>query len=313
MKRWNVETEYGTMKLYYADYDTALKAYPNAISITENTDKSHLEYIDKIIEKATDILKDCKNRTVYKIPHNSGFVLVRVYTHENEFIDGLDYQIHSPADFAASFMWTYTTPEKFYKKIMQPKENIIGKPVDIISITELRKLRPQRFYYKNNKGYWRDSDGYFYIVDKSDLPTRKKIEEYDRFKYNSEAVLAKFGGGSGIGSTKWFNSLKQALIAYSEYAKAVPSSYQSPFFKVVKKGYNKLHPNDRKVVFRLPYFDLENELKIERGESANEKAVSHRLARKWAALMDGYKQFGEWYNNVDWLQDVVEKYFEFKD
>lgn len=88
MKRFNVTLPDGyTVCLYYPSLSDCQQAYPDAI-ITENTDTSYLEYIEKIKQKSMKTLLDYRDREIWKVPYNGSFILYKQYICDGEWIDG---------------------------------------------------------------------------------------------------------------------------------------------------------------------------------------------------------------------------------
>ena len=64
MKRFKVQTADGhTLLLYYPTQEKAQESYPDA-TITEHTDQSHVEYIERMLTAAND----CKRRNAKVLP-----------------------------------------------------------------------------------------------------------------------------------------------------------------------------------------------------------------------------------------------------
>ena len=72
MKRFKVQTADGhTLLLYYPTQEKAQESYPDA-TITEHTDQSHVEYIERMLAAANDCkTAERKGSTVYLLRFNT--------------------------------------------------------------------------------------------------------------------------------------------------------------------------------------------------------------------------------------------------
>lgn len=299
------------MKLYYKDYDTAYENNPDC-EIKECDDYDYLKYINRIQQKSIQTLYDYKGREVEKIPYNSDYILVRFWydneSNEKYFYDGLEYQRHDENEFTQPITWNCSTPEQFYNNFLNiPEHNDL--PIEFISNNQIKKLKGKKFYNKNNKAYFVDNQGYYYMGCKSDIKYKK---EYEEFKDEKNAVWVTYGVPcSGKEFHKWFHSIDDFQIEYQKYVDNLPRGYGKPTYKILKHGYKKVTPNDCKYLARLPYFNLYKEYKLEKVNTYNTKSISNTLARKWCGLLKGYKMYGEPFQNEDYITDLINKWIEY--
>jgi len=306
MKRWIIERPTGSLIHYYKDLETAKKRNPDAISIKECMDYSYLEYVDKIISLSIKSICDYKGRMIYSIPYNSSFILVRVLSDIIDgkifYYDGLEFQVHNTYG-PRPIMWDMGTPKGFCERFLN--QNHMELPIEVISIKKLKTLKPVKFWFKNNAAYYRCQHGYFYYIDKKDLPNKKSLEEYEKFKGNEDAVWARVEMRGLAKYTKWFSSESELLDEYKAFRESTPSSLGSTSYNIIKKGYMKNHPEDRAIAFRLPYFQLDDEIKDDDN--------ARRLGYKWCSLLEGHKQFGEPIENLDWVEDLIKRWIDHKE
>ena len=307
MKRWNIKNPDGCITLYYMDLATAKKQNPKAISINECTDYSYLEYVDKIISSATEALYNYKGKLVYKIPYNSAYVLVQllydVINGKPFYYDGLQFQSHD-VTWVLPITWEISNPKEFWERFMD--DTHVDLPITIISFNELKSLKPTKFWFKNKRAYYKDKHGYFYYIDKYDLPNKKSREEFEVFKGNEDAVLASVNLAGRPIHIRWYSSEREFLDKYNRFCAETPASHGTASYTIKKRGYSKKAPEDRGIAFRLPYFRLDNELEYE--------SCTFKVASKWCALMQGYKQFGsEPFMNLDWVQDLIKRWVGHKE
>ena len=123
MKRWNVQFNDCSIQKYYENLQTAKKANPTALTITENIDYTYLQYIEKIQSAATEIFCDYRGRKIYKIPHAGGHILVQLWSDieggSEFYYDGCQYQRHDEGSLVEPITWTFSAPHEFYKKFLK--------------------------------------------------------------------------------------------------------------------------------------------------------------------------------------------------
>lgn len=314
MKRWNVVLPEYTLKLYYQDYETAKIRNSRAISIVENFDYAYLEYVEKIKSAAKEILYDYKGRKLYKIPYNSAYILVRLLMSFEDgkeyYYDGCEFQRHDEHTFTVPITWTISTPEEFYTQFLADSYHV-ELPIEFVSLREIKALKAVKFYNKNSKVFYKDSNGYFYFGDKTCFPNKKDRDEFQKFNGSTEAVRAKLYENDYHYKTKWFLSEAELIQEFDKMIQKAPASYPQPFYEITKRGYAMRHPEDREVIIRLPYFRLEKEIEYERKEHTNEKSVSHWVARKWCGMMEGYRLLGDAFDSMGWVEDLVTRWHEY--
>lgn len=106
--------------------------------------------------------------------------------------------------------------------------------------------------------YWRDGDGYFYTASKYDLPNKKNKAEWEQFHDNPDAVLIQYWSGAyHKRHMTWFDNISVFTDWWKDIVKNTPSCYATPKYEIVKRGYTKVKPDDRRVIFRLPYFPVD--------------------------------------------------------
>jgi len=293
--RYNIETTNGTLRMYYNTLDEVQLKYPNC-KITLDTDTSFVEYINKIKEIVTEILYDYRGREVWKISHNLAFILYRPYFDDGEYIDGCEYQRWDNIGYITPIGYIMSNPKRFYEEFcIKP----ISKPIETISLNEWKKLKTIKFYNKNNNQYSIDKDGYFYYADKTDLPIKKKIEEYNKFK-GDNSVLVHYGVmGSPNTKCQWFTSLDEFYKIFKDMQQQHNPVFGDLGYNIKRKGYYKTHPNDRKTIFRLPYINISS------------KNINN-ISKEWARVMCEYRWFGnDFMKNRELAEDILNKYFEY--
>ena len=165
IKRWIVHKYNKELKLYYNTLEEAKQNNPDC-QISEYHDDSHIQYINKINSLSTETLYDYRNRPLLKIPHNAGYILVRLCLDQSDgvYYDYLEYQRHDEFQHMPPIGFVSSTPERFVKLFLSDLDKDI-EPYRL-SNKEIKKTKAKRFYNKNNKAYWVDSNKYLYFASK---------------------------------------------------------------------------------------------------------------------------------------------------
>lgn len=126
MKRFKVQTADGhTLLLYYPTQEKAQESYPDA-TITERTDQSHVEYIERMLAAANDCkTAERKGSTVYLLRFNTsaGICLAML---SRDISDGMwydlcQYQFWKSGALVAPITKTLSNPAAFCKQFLFPK------------------------------------------------------------------------------------------------------------------------------------------------------------------------------------------------
>lgn len=309
ISRWKIKFKYADgsideTKLYYKSeqeaYDSWSKNF-EIISIEQDTDTSYMNYINKIKDKSELISKNDKKQ-LYKYSNNDSFILVKLYTDGEDYYDYCEFQrwdcrgLQNPISFALSNPKDFC--ELFDKEVIELPQGFVVTP------KEIKKMKAKRFYNKGDEALWVDSLGYIYSADKVVLPNKYNKAEWERFHDNSNAVqveyvLATPSNIYGNSKTEWFESKESFLQFYREEKEKVLSYATSPRYEIKKIGYRLIKPEDRKVILRLPYINLDMELAY--GTSAADIALS------WSKMCDKSWQ-GKTLDCYDYLMNVVNNY-----
>ena len=81
-------------------------------------------------------------------------------------------------------------------------------------------------------------------------------------------------------TTRWYDNESELLKIFNEKKKDYPAAYATPRYEILKRGYKKLPPNDRKVILRLPYINLGKELKL--------KTPKQEIVYAWSKMLFEY-------------------------
>lgn len=309
--RWKIKFKYldgsvAETKLYYEDKQAAYDFWSKdfeIISIEQDTDTSHVAFINRIKNKAKLISQNGKKQ-LYKYPHNDSFILVKLYADGNDYYDWCEFQRWDCNGLTHPILWTVSNPKNFCKLF----DNTIDKLPQgfVVTPREIAKIKAKKFYNKNGEVLWIDNLGYIYSADKVNLPNRHNKTEWAQFHDNPKAVfveyvLATLSNQYGNKEAKWFESKESFLQFYQEEKTKVLSYATSPRYEIKSIGYKKLKPYDRHVILRLPYINLDMELSC--GTPIQDIALS------WSKLCQKSWQ-GCNFDCYGYLTDVVKHYKE---
>ena len=276
MNRWLVD---GQIKIYADTRDKVYSLFPEALSVELYEDNSYLEIIDIIKSKAIKSYADYKGDYVYHIPHLDFYIKVKLLQHNGEYLDGVMYQRWDMLGLTYPVLWSLSSIKDFYDTFIGEENDTEPLPVGFVSMKDIKKSKAVKIINKKNISVWADKDGYIYYSDKFSLPNKKNKEEYDRFHDNTDAVLAKMIFYSDT-TTRWYDNESELLRVFNEKKKDYPTAYATPRYEILKRGYKKLPPDDRKVILRLPYINLGKELKL--------KTPKHHIVNCWNKMLFEY-------------------------
>lgn len=310
MKRWNVTLEDGMeIKLYYPSLEEVTSKYPNC-KISPCEDMSHMSYINKILSMSTLMRLDYKGRQIHTIPYNSAYILVRLSYDDKDAIyyDFLEYQRHDNTQLTQPITFTWSTPQEFHELFFYdtPEDKSFAR----FSDREFKKIKPKptKFYNKNSDVYWFDDEGYIYYTYKGDLPNKRNKEEWSKFHDNHNAVFVWYTEPPyGNCKYEWFASIDEFYTFFDELKR---NANLSLYYEVKRTGYKALHPQDRRNIFRMPYFNIDKEMRL--AHALNTESKYDQLARTWAKLCTD-KYFRNWYENIDFTKDIIKRYCEYKE
>lgn len=310
--RWKIKFKYADgsieeTKLYSESKQTAYDSWSKnfeIISIEQDTDTSYMNYINKIKDKSELISKNDKKQ-LYKYPNNDSFILVKLYTDGEDYYDYCEFQrwdcrgLQNPISFVLSNPKDFC--ELFDKYVIELPQGFVVTP------KEIKKMKAKKFHNKDGEVLWVDDIGYIYSSNKFDLPNKNNKSEWERFRDNPNAVLVNYVLATPSNMynpehTKWFESEESFLQFYKEEKEKVPACATSPRYEIKKIGYRWIKPEDRKVILRLPYINLDMELAY--GTSIADIALS------WSKMCDKswqYKYF-DCFDCYDYLVNIVNNY-----
>lgn len=292
------------IKIYNADkqklYDRWSKDF-EVVSIEQDTDVSHVRFIEQIKSKS-ELLESNGEKQIYRFPHNDSSIFIQFYIDGNEYYDYCQYQRWNCNGSIEPPLWVPCSPKRFCelfdKDVPYLPQGIVVTP------REIKKIKAKKFSNKGGKILWVDDLGYIYSADKGSLPDKCSKAQWERFHDNPNAVLVRYVLAThdniyGSAKTKWFESKESFLKFYETEKKNVPGCYTYPSYDIIKVGYKKKKPEDRKVILRLPYIDLDAELAY--------GTPVENIALRWSRMCNKLWQHRT-FSCYNYLVDVVKKY-----
>lgn len=305
MNRWVVKIpDSGRVLKYYANTaDDVRRIFPDAISIRQISDDTYIEFVGKISDISSQRMLDYKGREVWEIPYNGGRILYRQFVDDNgDYLDGCEFQRWDINRKVLPLLWTISTPRDFFESFLDDEIPQVETQV-FVSINELKRRHAKKIWNKDGVAYWEDPNGLFYQADKACLPTKKDREFWQEFNGNSNAVFASWGTEVAFRKRRWFSSIEAFMEFFSKEAENLPPAMGTLRYEILRKGYKRPHPDDRKLVLSLPYINLEKEVHMSRREYADTKKIVDMVSKSWQNRMTPSK-FG-W--DFTWLDEMVSR------
>lgn len=285
--------------VYNEDIKNVISLYPN-FRVEEDKDYSYMKYIEIIKNKCERCIDDkgnailYKNTEVYKFVTSTGNVYIRLL--KSVFYLDIVYYIRKDLDsFSDNVCWTVCKPKDIVDTFLQ---NTRQSNVDTISLNQFKQIKTKLFYNSNGKKMWFDNMGNFYWAFKWALPNKKKINDYNEFKDNKDAVLVKYFTTDYHNEQKWFSNIDNFHNWFNDTNKS-KENINIPKYEILIQGYNLLNPNDRKCVQSLPYFDIMKEYELHTSIPT--------IVRTWCGLIDSK------YSHYDEIQEIIINLYKFLD
>ena len=310
IKRWQV-TSSGKPLVLYGDTPDEIKEKWNCVDkdcdIVSYENDEHIDMIEKIKEKAEYITSfkkcDYEIRELYEIYLYGYKISLRLSKdlRDDKYYDFCEYQC-SGGELMSSITWNTGSISHFCDSV--PILSDIPKKEQgyVVTPKELKKIKSVKFYNSNGETYWRDSDGYFYTASKYDLPNKKNKAEWEQFHDSSDAVLIQYWSGTyHERHIAWFDNISIFMEQWKDIVKNTPSSYATPKYEIVKRGYTKVKPDDRRVIFRLSYFPVDMDYR-----------PAEFVARVWVDEVDK-RWYGDESDMYEHLVGVIEQWRKWKE
>ena len=310
IKRGQV-TSSGKPLVLYGDTPDEIREKWNCVDndcdIVPYENDEYIDVIDKIKEKAEYITSfkkcDYEIRELYVIYLYGYKISLRLSKdlRDDKYYDFCEYQCSS-GELMSPITWNTGSISHFCDSVPILSDIPNKEQGYVVTPKELKKIKPVKFYNSNGETYWRDSDGYFYTASKYDLPNKKNKAEWEQFHDNPDAVLIQYWSGTyHERHIVWFDNISVFMGQWKDIVKNAPSYCAVPKYEIIKRGYTKVKPDDRRVIFRLPYFpvDMDNR-------------PAEFLARVWVNEVDK-RWYGDESDMYEHLVSVIEQWRKWKE
>ena len=264
MKRWQV-TYLGKPFMLYGDSVEEVKQKYSS-TIDKGSDIIPLPYPQELFDRLTELPVRCRDKTgreYREVNLGCNYCTYRVSKDETDgkYYDLVQYRING-GRLIAPALWSTCTAQEFVDMYLKPvPEKKCGL---LFSLKEVKKLCGKVQFKIGKVNVWKDSDGYYYIGFQNNWSKIKKEEYKVMSKHRESAIYVSFTDGLfGGHKYQWFES-EDAWHEYWKKTKSEQPSYARTLdYEIIKHGYNKLPIEDRKLICRLRYMNLERELKTE--------------------------------------------------
>lgn len=264
MKRWQVTYLGKPFMLYGSTAEEVRQKYSSTID--NGSDIIPLPYPQELFDRLTElpiVHRDNKGREYREVNIGCNYCTYRISKDETDgrYYDLVQYRING-GRLIAPALWSACTAQEFVNMYLNPVPD--KKCGWLFSLKEVKKLCGKVQFKIGKVNVWKDLDGYYYIGYQSDWGKYVKEEYKAMSEHRETAVYVLFTEGLyGSSKRRWFEN-EDAWFAYWKKISAEQPSYAKTLeYQIVKRGYNKLPVDDRKLVCRLKYMNLERELKTE--------------------------------------------------
>ena len=293
MKRWEVTYLDKPLLLYGNTADEVREKYTSTID--KGSDVKPLPYPKELYDKLTTLPIrhiDKQGREYREINCGAGYCVYRMSKDESDgqYYDLIQYR-RSGGRLIELCLWSCCTTQEFAD--MWLKEIPVKKCGFVVSLSEVKKLCGKMLFRIDKYHVWRDSDGYYYVGYSPEWGKRFK-EEYKRMSaYKDTAVYVYWAEGIyGSNKSRWFESENKWIEYWNKISSEQPSHAATLRYEIIQHGYKKLPVENRKLICRLNYMNIERELKSESPEL---------VAKMWAR---GQERFGDY---EDICKGIVER------
>lgn len=297
MKRWQVTYLGKPFMLYGNTAEEVIQKYSSTID--EGSNVTPIPYPQELFDKLTELPvrhRDNKGREYREINCGAGYCVYRMSKDESDgqYYDLIQYR-RSGGRLIEPCLWSCCTAQEFADTWL--REVPVKKCGFVMSLNEVKKLCGKIIFRIGKYHVWRDSDGYYYVGYSSEWGKHFK-EEYKRMSVcrNTAVYVHWIEGVYGSNKFGWFESEDKWNEYWNKISSEQPSYAATLRYEIVKHGYKKLPVEDRKLIYRLNYMNIERELKYE---------PSDIVAQWWAKYNSGF--IGD---NDELFTDIVKKICE---
>lgn len=264
MKRWQVTYLGKPFMLYGSTAEEVRQKYSSTID--NGSDIIPLPYPQELFDRLTElpiVHRDNKGREYREVNIGCNYCTYRISKDETDgrYYDLVQYRING-GRLIAPALWSTCTAHEFVDMYLKPVPD--KKCGWLFSLKEVKKLCGKAICKVYGYTVWKDTDGYYYIGCNINWNKNRKEEYKTISPYKDTAVLVGFTEGMhGEYKQRWFENEDK----WNEYWRKITieqaSCARTLNYEILNHGYYKLSVEDRKLICRLRYMNLERELKTE--------------------------------------------------
>lgn len=261
MKRWQVTYLGKPFMLYGNSVEEVKQKYSSVID--KGSDIKPLPYPKELFDRLTTLPirhRDNKGREYREVNLGWNYCTYRISKDETDgqYYDLVQYRING-GRLIEPCLWSTCTAQEFADMYLKPVPD--KKCGWLFSLKEVKKLCGKAVCKVDGYTVWGDADGYYYIGCNIDWSKNRK-EEYKAMSPNRDtAICVSFTEGEYGGyKCKWFESEDKWKEYWNKITAEQPTYSRTLDYEILKHGYCKLPVEDRKLICRLKYMNLEREL-----------------------------------------------------
>lgn len=284
-------------------------------NITVDNERLYLSDINKIINNSEGEVY-IRNKKHYLYKSDKGLIPVHILQEDDflfptvQYTDGYyDIDTNKIRSFEGHHTlplgWTVCDVTQFLQDC--PCTTITHFPMEFISKKSLTKEFKGKLINRKGTYVYKDKYNYYYIVDRCDFNNK----EYKAFNGNEKAVYVEYGFNDWDKHIKWFSCIEEFEdLWHRKYEILLPSQKSSfAYYKIRKTGYNIIHPDERKLYLRLPYFNIH----MYDGETEKDNHRIYLLSEHLLAIMNKDYRYlsadGDFSSNANFFYKIVEKIY----
>lgn len=297
MKRWEVTYLGKPFMLYGNTAEEVVRKYSSTID--KGSDVVELPYPQELFDKLTElpiVHRDSKGYEYREVNTGCNYCTYRINKDESDgrYYDMVQYRINC-GRLIAPVLWSACAAQEFADMYLKPVPD--KKCGFLLSLKEVKKLCGKVQFKVGKVNVWKDSDGYYYVGWQQEWGKYLKEEYKIMSEHRETAVLVCFTEGIYGGYRhKWFISEDAWLDYWKKISEEQPSYARTLDYTIEKRGYRKLPVEDRRIICRLRYINLERELQTEPPDI---------VSQVWARYNSGFID-----DNGKLFTDIVKKICE---
>lgn len=297
MKRWEVTYLGKPFMLYGNTAEEVVRKY--STTIDKGSDVVELPYPQELFDKLTElpiVHRDSKGYEYREVNTGCNYCTYRINKDESDgrYYDMVQYRINC-GRLIAPALWSTCAAQEFADMYLKPVPD--KKCGFLLSLKEVKKLCGKVQFKVGKVNVWKDSDGYYYVGWQQEWGKHLKEEYKIMSEHRETAVLVCFTEGIYGGyKYKWFISEDAWLDYWKKISEEQPSYARTLYYEIEKRGYRKLPVEDRRIICRLRYINLERELQTEPPDI---------VSQVWARYNSGFID-----DNGKLFTDIVKKICE---